>query len=73
MKSYERKSKFREEKIQRIRERKLDKIRSKEKKVYREWEDYLPGPGEYDINYESINGKSPSVILFLFSILLQES
>jgi hypothetical protein len=62
VKNYERKDKIREEKIQKIRERKLDKIRSKERKILREWEDYLPGPGEYEIKYEVINDKSPSVI-----------
>jgi hypothetical protein len=68
VKDYERKDKMREEKIKRIRERKLDKIRSKERKILREWEDYLPGPGEYEINYEAINDKSPSVINYFYLV-----
>ena len=61
MRSYQRKSKQREEKIKRIKDRKLDKIRSKEKRVIRDWENFAPGPGEYDINYEAIYENSPSV------------
>lgn len=65
MKRYERRSAKRIEKIQRIREKKIEKIKVKEKKVIKLLKDFTPGPGEYDLNYQSVNEKSPSVIYYL--------
>ena len=57
----ESKSKVRENRIHEIRERKTDLIKQKEKRIIRQWDEFIPGPGEYDINYQYMIDKSPSV------------